>query len=100
MVRPFLLETCMRFVILALLLTACAHKTAPKPHLTLEQLRNYTVTNEDCARQEHLIYLLERNQLRAGIARVAPETLPQAQREYQALTRNAIWALRIGCENP
>jgi len=89
-----------RVIIIALLLGACAHKPIQEPHLTLEQLRGYTVTNEDCARQDHLIYLLERNQLRAGIARVAPETLPQAQREYQALTRNAIWALRIGCANP
>jgi uncharacterized lipoprotein YmbA len=90
----------MRFVILALLLTACAAKHPPEPHLTLEQLRKYTVTNEDCGRRDDLIYMLERNQLRAGIPQVAPETLPQAQREYQALTRNAVWALRIGCENP
>jgi uncharacterized lipoprotein YmbA len=100
-VRPFLLEIHMRLIIIiALLLTACAHKTAPEPHLTLEQLRKYTVTNEDCVRRDHLIYMLERNQLRAGIPRLPPESLPNAQREYQALTRNAVWALRIGCENP
>ena len=92
----------MQYILLVAILTlaGCAAKPAPEPHLTLEQLRGYTVTNEDCARQDDLISLLERNQLRAGIPRVPPEQLPAAQREYQALTRNAIWALRIGCATP
>lgn len=89
----------MRACILAVFLTACAAKP-PEPYLTLEQLRKYTVTQADCARQDQVIALLERNQLRAGIPQVPPEQLLSAPREYQALTRNAIWALRIGCANP
>jgi hypothetical protein len=66
MVLPVLLETYMPAILLALLLTACAAKTPPEPHLTLEQLRGYTVTNADCGRQDHLIYLLEHSCMKSG----------------------------------
>jgi hypothetical protein len=66
----------------------------------LEQLRNNTVVDADCARIETIIPQLEQNQQRAGIPRANPEDLPEPVREYQALTRANIWALRIGCSNP
>jgi hypothetical protein len=102
MVLPFLLEIHMRLlaVVLVLIITACGTKPKPKPYLTMEQLRNYTVTNEDCPAIERKIAQLEQQQLNAGIARVDPELLPEPDREYQARVRIAVWALRIGCANP
>jgi hypothetical protein len=91
----------MRSLALVLLLTTgCAIKTAPKPHLTLTQLRQLEFDQRDCAVIDRRIQQLERNQLNAGVARTSPELLPEPQREYQALTRSHIWALRIGCNNP
>ena len=91
----------MRFVALAVIIvvTGCAHRPEPQA-LTLEQLRNNTVVQADCARIETIVQQLEANQQRAGIPRTNPELLLEPAREYQALTRINIWALRIGCSNP
>ena len=104
MVLPVLLsKDCMRYLTLVLVLiiaTACTTKPQPKPYLTMEQLRNYQVTQADCPNIERKVAQLEQNQQEAGIPRTAPELLPEPDREYQARTRIAIWALRIGCNNP
>ena len=47
-----------------------------------------------------MIQRLEQNQTNAGVPRLDPGLLPEPQREYQARTRAAVWALRIGCSNP
>jgi hypothetical protein len=89
----------MRYIFIVLLLSACASK--PQPYtLTLEQLRELQVTQADCARIDLVIQQLEHNQLEAGIPPTPPEQLAEPAREYQARTRAAVWALRIGCENP
>jgi hypothetical protein len=105
MVLPVVLcKVAMRYtIILVLILTACATRRPQEPPaltLTLEQLRMFRVTQADCAQIETLIPQLEANQTRAGVPRMDPMMLPPAEREYQARTRAAIWALRIGCENP
>lgn len=89
----------MRYIFIVLLLAACASK--PQPYtLTLEQLRELQVTQADCARIDLVIQRLEQNQTNAGVPRLDPSLLPEPQREYQARTRAAVWALRIGCSNP
>jgi hypothetical protein len=103
MVLPVVLcKVAMRYtIILVLILTACTtHRPYEPPALTLEQLRMFRVTQADCAQIETLIPQLEANQTRAGVPRMDPALLAPAEREYQARTRTAIWALRIGCENP
>ena len=87
-------------VILAVMLSACATKNAAPPSLSLEQLRTLQLDQRDCAVIERRVEQLEQNQKNAGVARIAPELLPEPDREYQALTRTHIWALRIGCSNP
>jgi hypothetical protein len=89
----------MRYILLVVILTSCASK--PQPYtLTLEQLRQLQVTQQDCARIDLVVNRLEQNQLNAGVPRLDPELLPEPEREYQARTRAAVWALRIGCSNP
>jgi hypothetical protein len=103
MVLPVVLcKVAMRYtIILVLILTACATRRPQEPPaLTLEQLRMFRVTQADCGQRETLIPQLEANQTRAGVPRWDPALLSPAEREYQARTRAAIWALRIGCENP
>ena len=90
----------MRGIILVLLLAGCAHKPYQPAPLTLQQLRDNTVVDADCPNTEDIVAKLELNQQRAGIPRTNPEILPEPAREYQALTRINIWALRIGCSNP
>ena len=101
MVLPVLLyKASMRYFILVFVLSACAAKPQPRPYLTMEQLRNYTVTQADCAQIDRKIAQLEQQQINAGVARTDPELLPEPDREYQARIRIAVWALRIGCANP
>ena len=89
----------MRYIFIVLLLSACASE--PQPYtLTLEQLRELQVTQADCARIDLVIQRLEQNQTNAGVPRLDPSLLPEPEREYQARTRAAVWALRIGCSNP
>ena len=89
----------MRYILLVVILTSCARP--PQPYtLTLEQLRELQVTQADCARIDLVIQRLEQNQTNAGVPRLDPSLLPEPQREYQARTRAAVWALRIGCSNP
>lgn len=87
-------------VILAVMLSACATKNAAPPSLSLEQLRTLQLDQRDCRVIERRVEQLELNQKNAGVARIAPELLEEPDREYQARTRIAIWALRIGCSNP
>jgi hypothetical protein len=82
-----------------LTLTACS--TTPKPYiLTQQQLNELELTQQDCTQKDQIIYQLERQQQLANIPRIEPEYLNDTQREYQARIRIAVWALRIGCENP
>ena len=90
----------MRWLIIIAVLTGCATKSTQPYTLTLEQMRQLQVTQADCGRIELVVNKLEQNQTNAGVPKTSPELLPEPDREYQALTRQAIWALRIGCSNP
>jgi len=89
----------LRIFVVIIALAGCATRPDARS-LTLEQLRRNTVVQADCPRIETIVQQLETNQQRAGIPRTNPESLPEPAREYQALTRINIWALRIGCSNP
>ena len=98
---PFFWEITMRYFIILLLITACAHKEPERSYITLEQLRQLHVTQQDCPNIETLIPRLEQQQINAGIPRINPEDIrSDINREYQGRIRAAVWALRIGCENP
>ena len=62
----------MRILFIVLVLTACASKPRPQPHVTLAQLQSMQLTQEDCKDKDLLIEKLEHEQINAGIPRTDP----------------------------
>jgi hypothetical protein len=68
--------------------------------LTYEQLAAFRVNNSMCPRIDEYVNALEHQLALKGFTNATPEDLSDEDRKYNAEARIAIWALRIGCNNP
>ena len=83
--------------ILFVVLSATARAETPIPY---EQLAAFHVDNSMCPRIDDYVNALEHQLVLKGLTNATPEDLDDADRKYNAEVRIAIWALRIGCNNP
>jgi hypothetical protein len=84
-------------ILLVVLMSATAHAEIP---LTYEQLAAFRADSSMCPRIDYYVSALERQLALKGLTYANPEELNDADRKYNAEARIAIWALRIGCNNP
>lgn len=68
--------------------------------MTYEELTQIKVHNDMCPSIDKYVDFLERQLKLKGLENATPENLNDADRKYNAEVRIAIWALRIGCNNP
>jgi hypothetical protein len=68
--------------------------------LSYEQLATFKVNDSMCSNIDYYINFLERQLKLKGLSNATPEELNDDDRKYNAEARIAIWALRIGCNNP
>jgi hypothetical protein len=84
-------------ILLVMVLSATARAETPIPY---EQLAAFKVNNSMCPRIDAYVSALEHQLALKGFTYANPEDLSDADRKYNAEARIAIWALRIGCNNP
>ena len=84
------------FLLVSLLATT-AYAEAP---MTYEQLSAFKVNSNMCPRIDEYVTALEHQLALKRLTYATPEELNDADRKYNAEARIAIWALRIGCNNP
>ena len=84
-------------ILLVGLLATSARAETP---LSYEQLAAFRVNNSMCPRIDDYVKSLERQLALKGLTYATPENLNDDDRKYNAEARIAIWALRIGCNNP
>ena len=68
--------------------------------VSYEQLAAFKVNSNMCPRIDVYVSALEHQLALKGFTYANPEELDDADRKYNAEARIAIWALRIGCNNP
>lgn len=68
--------------------------------ISYEQLAAFKVNSSMCPKIDMYINALEHQLALKGFTNASPEDLNDADRKYNAEARIAIWALRIGCNNP
>jgi len=83
-----------------LLLCLLAMSARAETPMTYEQLAAFRVNDNMCPRIDAYVNALEHQLALKGLTYATPEELNDADRKYNAEVRIAIWALRIGCNNP
>ena len=68
--------------------------------VSYEQLAAFQVNSSMCPRIDDYVNFFEKQLALKGFTYANPEDLNDADRKYNAEARIAIWALRIGCNNP
>jgi hypothetical protein len=84
-------------ILLVMLLAIPAHAETP---VSYERLVAFKVNSGMCPNIDVHINALERQLALKGFTYANPEDLNDEDRKYNAEARIAIWALRIGCNNP
>jgi hypothetical protein len=84
-------------IFFVVLLSVTARAETP---LTYEQLAAFQADSSMCPRIDAYVSALEHQLALKGFTYANPEDLNDADRKYNAEARVAIWALRIGCNNP
>lgn len=84
-------------ILLVGLLASSVYAETP---VTYEQLASFKVNGTMCSDIDRYVNFFERQLALKGLTYATPEELNDADRKYNAEARIAIWALRIGCNNP